>query len=291
MQEQNRIMKALSGFYYVSTPHGIVECRARGRFRHEALTPMVGDLVRIQETGGKGVLEELLPRKNSFIRPAVANMDLLVLLCSCATPVTDPFLIDRVLAVASRQDVQTLVCINKADLQDPAPLAEIYRHAGFRVLETSAQTGLGVDALRKEMEGRFTCFTGNSGVGKSSLLNRLLPELALPVGEVSEKLGRGRHTTRHIELYRLNESTFAADTPGFSSFEPEQLSQIPKQELAAAFPDFAPFLGRCQFDDCAHLKEPGCAVREALEAGLLEPSRYESYVRLYDMLRTNSFVK
>ena len=199
--EEYRIIKALSGFYYVQTEDGVVECRARGRFRRQDQSPLVGDFVRITRQGDKGVLEALLPRKNAFIRPAVANIDQLVVLASCAIPVTEPFLIDRVLAIAQLQNVPALVVVNKDDLAPAQPLAEIYRRAGVPVLVTSAETGEGIEALREALAGKLSCLTGNSGVGKSSLLNRACPQLQLPVGEVSEKLGRGRHTTRHIELY------------------------------------------------------------------------------------------
>ena len=210
--EQNRIVKALSGFYYVQTPDGVVECRARGRFRKEGLTPLVGDFVRItREPNGKGTVDEILPRRNSFLRPAVANIDLLVVLASCAIPETEPFLIDRILAIAGRQNVPVLLCINKDDLRSGEPLRRIYEHAGFDVLCTSAETGEGIAALRARIAGKLAAFTGNSGVGKSSVLNALEPELRLAVGEVSEKLGRGRHTTRHIELYRFPDGTLVAD--------------------------------------------------------------------------------
>ena len=282
--EQNRIVKALSGFYYVQTPDGIVECRARGRFRKEGVTPLVGDLVQIsRETNGKGTVDAILPRRNFFVRPALANVDVLVVLASCAIPETEPFLLDRIFAIAERQNVPVLLCVNKDDLCSGEPLRRIYAHAGFDVLCTSAETGEGIDALHSRICGKLAAFTGNSGVGKSSVLNALEPELKLAVGEVSEKLGRGRHTTRHIELYRFSDGTLVADTPGFSSFDTEQMDLIPKEELQYAFADFAPYLGKCQFRDCAHRKEPGCAVRKALEDGLLEPTRYESYERLYEL--------
>ena len=253
--EQYRIIKALSGFYYVQTEDGVVECRARGRFRRQDQSPLVGDFVRITRQGaGKGVLEELLPRKNAFIRPAVANIDQLVVLASCAVPVTEPFLIDRVLAIAQLQSVPALVVVNKDDLASAQPLAEIYRRAGVPVLVTSAETGEGIDALRAALAGKLSCLTGNSGVGKSSLLNCVCPGLQLPVGEVSEKLGRGRHTTRHIELYALAPDTFVADTPGFSAFDTERMELVHKEQLQYAFPEFAPYLGHCQFPDCAHRK-------------------------------------
>ena len=283
--EGYRIIKALSGFYYVQTEDGLLECRARGKFRKEGLSPMVGDLVTVSRQGSGGTVEEVLPRKNAFLRPAVANIDQLVILCACTIPVTEPFLIDRVLAIAGQQNVESLICINKNDLESGEKLASIYRHAGFETLLTSAATGEGVEELAEHLKGKLSAFTGNSGVGKSSLLNALSPQLGLEVGEVSQKLGRGRHTTRHIELYALPENTFVADTPGFSSFDTERMDLVLKEQLQDAFRDFAPYVGKCQFHDCAHLKEPGCAVRAALEAGLLEPTRYESYTRLYEMAK------
>lgn len=281
--EEYRIIKALSGFYYVQAEDGVVECRARGRFRRQDQSPLVGDFVRITRQGDKGVLEALLPRKNAFIRPAVANIDQLVVLASCAIPVTEPFLIDRVLAIAQLQNVPALVVVNKDDLAPAQPLAEIYRRAGVPVLVTSAETGDGIEALREALAGKLSCLTGNSGVGKSSLLNRACPQLQLPVGEVSEKLGRGRHTTRHIELYSLGSNTFVADTPGFSAFDTERMELVHKEQLQYAFPEFAPYLGHCQFPDCAHRKEPGCAVRKALAEGEIGQTRYDSYERLYEL--------
>lgn len=280
--EQYRIIKALSGFYYVQTEDGVVECRARGRFRRQDQSPLVGDFVRITRQGaGKGVLEELLPRKNAFIRPAVANIDQLVVLASCAVPVTEPFLIDRVLAIAQLQSVPALVVVNKDDLASAQPLAEIYRRAGVPVLVTSAETGEGIDALRAALAGKLSCLTGNSGVGKSSLLNALDASFGIATGAVSERLGRGKHTTRHVELYALGDDTFVADTPGFASFEVDMVDPISCENLQYAFQEFRPYIGQCRFRDCAHLKEPGCAVLAAVEAGKIAPERHESYARLY----------
>ncbi len=276
------IMKALSGFYYVTGQEGVVECRARGKFRKLNQPPLVGDRVRCSRQGRKGMIEEILPRTNSLIRPAVANVDLLVLMASAAIPVTEPFLIDRVTAITSRQGIPCLICINKCDLEPAEALTGIYRRAGFRVINTSAVTGQGVEALRRAIQGKTVVFTGNSGVGKSALLTALSPALGLQVGEVSEKLGRGRHTTRHIEFYPLDKNTLVADTPGFSSFDTERMELVLKDELQFAFPDFAPYLGKCRFLDCSHRKEPDCAVRQALAQGLLEQTRYDSYCRLYE---------
>lgn len=282
MSISGRIVKALSGFYYVQTQEQLVECKARGRFRKEGITPLVGDWVEITVEHGKGMVEEIHPRKNAFIRPAVANLDLLVLLVSDAIPVTEPFLIDRITAIAGDQNVPVVICVNKSDLEPGARLADIYTKAGYDVVTTSAVTGAGIDRLRALIAGRVVAFSGNSGVGKSSILNCLAPALQLQTGEVSQKLGRGRHTTRHIELFALDHQTYVADTPGFSSFDTEMMDAILKENLQYAFPDFAPYLGKCQFHDCAHLKEPGCRVTAAVQAGDIQPTRYDSYVKLYE---------
>ncbi len=277
-----RIIRSISGFYDVQTSDGPVSCRARGILRKEGSSPLTGDLVEITREKGKGMVERILPRRNSFVRPAVANIDALVVFAANVNPVTEPFLIDRVAAIAGDQEVPVYLCVNKCDLDPAVDLARIYRRAGFPVICTSAQTGEGVEKLRSLIHGKLTAFTGNSGVGKSSILNCLCPDLALPTGEVSEKLGRGRHTTRHVELYRLGEDTYVADTPGFSSFDTDQMDVILKENLQYAFPDFGPCIGQCQFHDCSHRREPGCAVTAALAAGELEPTRYDSYLRLYE---------
>ena len=280
-KREGRILRSISGFYDVHTPQGLVTCRARGSLRRGD-SPLTGDLVEISVEKGKGMVEKILPRRNKFIRPAVANVDALVVFAANVNPVTEPFLIDRVAAIAGDQEVPVYLVVNKCDLDPALDLVRIYTRAGFEVLCTSAETGEGVEELRKRIRGKLTAFTGNSGVGKSSVLNRLCPELNLPTGEVSEKLGRGRHTTRHVELYRLEEDTYVADTPGFSSFDTDQMEIILKENLQYAFPDFGPYIGRCQFHDCTHRKEPGCAVTAALAAGELEPTRYDSYLRLYE---------
>lgn len=282
VRTEGRIVRSLSGFYDVQTPGGLITCRARGILRKEGSSPLTGDLVEISVEKGKGMVERILPRKNHFIRPAVANVDALVVFAANVNPVTEPFLIDRVAAIAGDQNVDVYLCVNKCDLDPAMDLVRIYRHAGFPVICTSAETGEGVEKLRALLEGKLTAFTGNSGVGKSSILNRLAPELKLETGEVSEKLGRGRHTTRHVELYRLGEKTYVADTPGFSSFDTDQMELILKENLQYAFPDFGDYLGKCRFDDCSHRKEPDCAVRSAVEAGDIEKSRYESYLKLYE---------
>ena len=280
-KREGRILRSISGFYDVQTPDGVVTCRARGSLRRGD-SPLTGDLVQITVERGKGMVEKILPRRNRFVRPAVANVDALVVFAANVNPVTEPFLIDRVAAIAGDQEVPVYLVVNKCDLDPAQDLVRIYSRAGFRVIRTSAETGEGVEELRALIRGKLVAFTGNSGVGKSSVLNRLCPELALPVGEVSEKLGRGRHTTRHVELYRLADGTYVADTPGFSSFDTDQMEVILKENLQYAFPDFGAYIGSCQFHDCTHRKEPGCAVTKALAAGDIEPTRYDSYLRLYE---------
>ena len=279
------IRKALSGFYYVDSGEGVVACRARGKHRHSGLTPLVGDRVTFTPLAdGSGALDKILPRKNEFFRPAVANIDLLVVVASQAIPATDPFLIDRVVSIAERRGCGSLICINKCDLEPGEELERIYRRAGFPTLRISARTGEGLAGLRREIAGKVCAFTGNSGVGKSSILNALEPGMDIATGEVSEKLGRGRHTTRHVELFRLSCGALAADTPGFSSFdEGEEVAR--KEELQHAFREFAPYLGKCRFPDCAHVKEKGCAVLEAVQTGDIPPSRHRSYVRLYNQAK------
>ena len=260
----------------------MVTCRGRGSLRRGGESPLTGDMVESTVEGGKGMVERILPRKNAFVRPAVANVDALVVFAANVNPVTEPFLIDRVAAIAGDQGVEVYICINKCDLDPAVDLERIYTRAGFPVIRASAQTGEGVAQLRSLLSGKLTAFTGNTGVGKSSMLNALCPGLELATGQVSQKLGRGRHTTRHVELFALDENTYVADTPGFASFDTEQMEIILKENLQYAFRDFAPYLGACQFHDCSHRAEPGCAVRQAVEAGEIEASRYKSYLQLYD---------
>jgi ribosome biogenesis GTPase len=277
------IFKALSGFYYVETERGAqrLECRARGRLRLDGAPPLVGDRVNVAETErGRGIVTDILPRRNSFTRPPVANLDQLVIVASGAAPATDPFLIDRMAATAVTHGCACVVCVNKCDVDGADALFDIYTRAGFTTIRVSADTGQGRGEILAALEGRFSALTGNSGVGKSSILNMLAPELDIATGGVSRKLGRGRHTTRHVELYRLDGGAVVADTPGFSSFDSDNAGLIKAGELQRVFPDFAPYLGKCRFDDCMHINEPDCAVRQAVESGEIHLSRHTGYVRL-----------
>ena len=276
------IVKALSGFYYVQTDERLLECKARGRFRLDGTSPLVGDRVECSlDAHGKGRIDRVFERRNFFIRPAVANVDALVFVAANTNPVTDPFLIDRVSVIAESAGCELIVCINKTDVDPADELYGIFTAAGFTVVRTSVPYGTGIDALRREIAGKICAFTGNSGVGKSSIMNALSPGLNIKTAEVSEKLGRGKHTTRHVELFDIGSGTYAADTPGFASFDIEMMEIIPKEQLQFDFVEFAPYIGECRFNNCAHLKEPGCAVTQAVADGKIMPSRYRSYERLY----------
>ena len=283
---EGRIQKALSGFYYVDTGKEVLTCRARGKFRKEGITPLVGDRVEVRELGGgEGFVEKILPRKNVFTRPAVANIDQLVVIASGAVPRTDPFLIDRVAAIAALRACEVIVVLNKCDLDPAEELYAIYRAAGFQTLRVSAETGEGTEALKACIAGKVSAFTGNSGVGKSSILNALDPTFHIQVGEVSDALGRGRHTTRHVELFRLSCGAEVMDSPGFSSFETAELDLELKRHLPETFREFEPYLGQCRFVGCSHTREKGCAVLEALRRGEIQKSRHASYLRLYEELK------
>ena len=283
---EGRIRKALSGFYYVDDGTSLTACRGRGKLRHAKVTPLVGDRVSFTPLdNGQGAIDAILPRKNQFQRPAVANIDQLVIIASAALPVTDPYLIDRISAIAALKDCRVLLCLNKCDLDPAEELYGIYSGSAIRVLRVSAVTGQGIDELRRELAGKLSTFTGNSGVGKSSILNALDPRFSLAVGEVSKALGRGRHTTRHVELFSLGQDTYVIDTPGFASFDTQELDLELKEHLPDTFPEFAPYVGGCRFVGCSHTKEKGCAVLEAVHQGKIPRSRHASYLRLYNELK------
>ncbi len=281
------IIKGIGGFYYVKTPDGIVECRARGRFRKDGASPMVGDYVRIKRTkedAGKGSVDEILPRKNSFIRPPVANIDQMVAVISVKNPESSLLLTDQLTVTAEAAGVSPVICINKRDLDEERAgvIQKIYETTGYPVILTSAKEAQGLSELQDILKDKITAFAGNSGVGKSSLLNRLCETFSLETGTVSEKTQRGRHTTRHTELLELPFGGYVFDTPGFSSFAAEGIAA---DDLKGFFPEMADYGTGCRFAGCVHVAEPGCEVKEALAAGKIAQERYDSYCALYQELK------
>lgn len=291
-QHEGLITRATGGFYYVENGRQTVACRARGIFRKEKKTPLVGDKVRfsVQDAKkGEGTVEEILPRRNALVRPPLANVDRLFIVSAAASPSPDPFAIDKLSAIAEVSKIEPVIVFTKSDLAPVDDLIRLYRKAGFASFAVSSVTGQGVDAVRDTLEG-VCAFTGNSGVGKSSLLNRIAPALTLQVGAVSQRLGRGRHTTRTVDLFRLADCGIAkegyvADTPGFSSLDVAGALLIRKEELPYAFREFAPYLDDCRYRGCAHVREDGCAVRAAVERGEIAPSRHASYCAMYEAVK------
>ena len=280
---RGRILKGIGGFYYVETELGLVECRARGSFRNKEMSPYVGDFVSIEFDKQKmsGVVNEIFERKNSLVRPAVSNIDKLYIVCSTTLPEPNFLNIDKLTAIAVHSGIEPVIVISKTDLNSSDNLKEIYQKAGFTVYLTNAETLEGAEEIRASLSGFVSVFTGNSGVGKSTLINQMFPNLDLKTGEVSLKLSRGRHTTRHVEFFLLPEGGYLADTPGFSSIDFEGYTVIKKDEVADCFPEFEPFLGGCRFPDCGHVGERDCAVKSAVLNGDIPASRYDSYCELY----------
>ena len=280
-----KIIKGVGGFYYVEADGMIYECKARGVFRKEKITPLVGDVVEISvESNGKNSIEKIFERRNFFVRPPVSNVDNLVIVSSTCEPRPNFLIIDRLTAVAIHKNVRPVIIFTKDDLHNADEFAERYKNSGIDVFVVSNKTGKGVMEVLKLIEGSTSVFTGNSGVGKSSLLNCIDPEFSVETGEVSHKLGRGRHTTRHVELFKTGNG-YIADTPGFSSLDFETNDIIKKDEIADCFPEFSDYLGLCKFSSCSHTGDKGCKVIEALNEGKINPSRYESYVTLYNEVK------
>ena len=280
------VRKGIGGFYTVETPQGDFTCTARGKFRKERISPYAGDRVRITaEEDGTGALEEILPRKNFLARPPIANIDQLFIVSSLRDPYPEPLIIDKTIAVAEMMDISPVLVLTKTDLDDPSELKAIYDLAGVPCLVVSSKTGDGVDPVRQLLRGKISAFTGNSGVGKSTLLNAVFPHFDLKTGEVSQKLGRGRHTTREVELYKLQDGGYVADTPGFSTFDIERYRLTDKEKLAFGFREFAPYLAECQFSSCSHTCEKGCAILQAVEEGKIPRSRFESYCAMYEEIK------
>lgn len=283
---QGLILKGIGGFYYVEAANTVYECKARGIFRKRGATPYAGDRVNILiKEDGNGTIEEILPRKNQMIRPPVANIDQLMVVAATCEPSPSTLVIDKMLALAVDRGIEPVFILSKADLHGDDGLEEIYRRAGFRTIVFSAITRQGLEEIKACLQGKVTAFTGNSGVGKSSLLNCVEETLCLQTGEISQKLGRGRHTTRQVELFPLTNGGYVADTPGFSTVDMERYEQIDKENLPYAFPEFEPYMGHCRFTSCAHVCEKGCAILDAVENGRISPSRHASYVAMYDEVK------
>ncbi len=285
-EEHGRILKGIGGFYYVEAANQVYECKARGIFRKTGITPYAGDCVRIGiEQDGSGAIEEILPRKNYLIRPSIANIDQLMIVASMCDPAPNALVIDKIIAAAENKGIEPVVVASKTDLQDSGWLREIYTSAGIPFLSVSSENGEGISEVRAMLRGKVTAFTGNSGVGKSSLLNQIDSRFRLETGEISQKLGRGRHTTRQVELFPLEEGGYVADTPGFSSVDIERGERILKDELPYCFREFLPYLGKCKFPSCSHTCEKGCAVLHAVEEGTIHRSRHEDYCAMYEEVK------
>lgn len=282
MNTKGKIYKGIGGFYYVYTENGdIIECRARGKFRKERIKPMIGDNVEIEVENGKGYVVEIFDRRNSLVRPAVANIDMVIVVAAAKSPDPIPFLIDKMLVNAEINGIEAVVCINKSDLADCSELRKIYESAGYRTVCVSAQTNEGMDDLLSVIEGKTAAFAGVSGVGKSTILSHIIGT-ELETGAVSEKISRGKHTTRHVELFKAKGDGYVLDTPGFSSVETDD---IPARNLAAYFPEMAKYEGECRFRTCVHIGEPNCVVKDKVQTGEIAQSRYDSYKEMYEIQR------
>ena len=279
------IIKGIGGFYYVESQGSDYECKARGVFRKEKIVPLVGDRVEITvNEAGNNSIDKILPRNNYFNRPPISNVDNLVIVCSTCEPKPNTLIIDRLTAIAIHKGVKPIIVFTKNDLHDASEYIEIYNKTGIPTYVVSNHTGDGVDEVRALLENSVSVFTGNSGVGKSSLLNRIAPEFSLETGEISHKLGRGRHTTRHVELFKVGNG-YIADTPGFSSLDFETNDIIKKNELADCFPEFSDFIGLCKFTSCSHINDKGCRIRQAVDEGEIHPSRHQNYAALYNEVK------
>lgn len=278
------IIKSIAGFCYVEAGNKVYECKPRGAFRKEGVMPAAGDRVAISISGNKGVVEKIYERRNFLLRPPLANLDKLFIVSSCTIPSLNTLLIDRMTAICSHINVEPIIVFNKADLGDFENYPHIYLSAGYKTFVVSAETGIGVDELKHELCGCISAFCGNSGVGKSSILNCLLEGVSLSTGEVSEKLGRGKHTTRTVELFKVSDG-YVADTPGFSTLDIKDFLLNDKDELKFCFPEFQEHFGHCKFSSCSHTNEPGCSVLESVKAGNIAKSRHENYVSMFNDLK------
>ncbi len=286
---RGKIIKGIAGFYYVHVPKaGIYECKAKGVFRSKKIKPLVGDDVAmeiIDEQEKTGNITQILPRRSQLLRPAAANVDQAMIIFAAAQPAPNLGLLDRFLLIMEQQSVETVICFNKTDLvtePEAERLKAIYRGSGCRVILTSVKNAVGLDEVRQALAGKTTVVAGPSGVGKSSLTNTVYPEAEMATGSVSRKIGRGRHTTRHSEIFAIGDESYLIDTPGFSTL---YLEGWEKEELKFSFPEFEPYFHDCRFNGCNHMSEPDCAVKQAVEKGEISRERYDSYRELFEMLK------
>lgn len=284
-----KIIKGIAGEYFVHVPeHGIIKCKAKGIFRHKNMKPLVGDNVLIEilsVDNSTGSITDILDRKNELIRPAVANIDQTLLVFAAKSPLPNRNLLDRFLVMMESQNMETILCFNKMDLavkDETDELKDTYEKAGYKVLFISVKNDEGIDEVMSLLSGKTTSLAGPSGVGKSSLINRLVPEAVMETGDISRKIERGKHTTRHSEIFSLGGDTYILDTPGFSSI---YTCECEKEELKGFFPDFYPFEGQCRFNGCVHVNEPDCAIKDAVAQGKIGESRYENYVVFYNEIK------
>lgn len=283
MIKEGLIIKLLGGIYFVEASDVVYECKAKGVFRNRNLSPVCGDWVEIQITDGETpVISKVFDRKSLIIRPQLANLDYLVLVNSVCEPSPNLLLIDKFIAIAEYKGIEPVVVFTKTDKKSEEELVSIYKNVGISVFAVDNTTGQGCEELKEILSGKLSAFTGNTGVGKSSLLNNLFPDLNLDTGEISKKLGRGKHTTRHVELFKLHDGGYVADTPGFSSFNTNKYDIIFKDELASCFREFSGFTGKCKFQDCNHISEPGCEIIRAVNDGIISKSRHENYVKMFE---------
>jgi len=288
--EKGRIVKAISGFFYVQSGEKVFSCKGRGILKKNELTPLVGDLVFFSITNkeqNEGILEDLIPRNSELVRPPVANVDQLLIVFSYTQPTPNYVLLDRILVTAESQHLQSIICFNKTDLlakEIDSSLMEAYKEMGYVVIETSAITSDGLESLKRALEGRTTALAGSSGVGKSTLINSMFPQFSLETGVISKRIQRGKHTTRHSELHQINDDTWIMDTPGFSSLS---ITGMDDSELRDYFKDFTEIQLSCRFKTCLHLEEPGCAVKKAVQDGFIHVNRYQNYVNLLGEIRKN----
>lgn len=275
------IVKGIGGFYYVKTPDGIVECKPRGIFRKQKITPVAGDEVTLETENGASVIAQIAPRKNVFVRPPVANLDVLFLVASTTQPTPSTLVLDKLSAIAVDKGVQPVIVCTKGDLAEAEFLRSAYEKSTLPFIRIDYGSGAGLDEVKQWISGRLCAFCGNSGVGKSTLLNALLPDAARETSAISQKLGRGRHTTREVTIFEAFGGRIA-DTPGFASLEAQKLCRIPKEDIQHTFPEFEPYFGQCRFTGCSHRAETDCAVRQAVEEGKISKTRYASYLAMYE---------